>query len=195
MAGVSFRIQDQELEALLARVDRVAERPVGALHAIGAHFVFSTQRNIETETAPDGTRWPPLSPRTANRRIGRRLRGYDHMLRVTNRLYGSISYAATDRAIEWGSNLEYARIHQLGGTISIPERTGTVHLARIRQKGGGVRTRFVRRDRKNAEERQVRIGSHQIRVPARPYLGISDSDRAAVPEIIADYLRTEVVGR
>jgi phage gpG-like protein len=191
MAGIAHNLDADLAIDALGRLERAAANPVGAMHALGAHFVFSTQRNIELETAPGGKRWPRLSPRTAAQRVGKGRRGYDHMLRVSNRLYASISYQVLSDGVEWGSNLVYARIHQLGGVINMPARQGSVTLKRIRQKGGGVRSRFARTGAKGGEVRQVSIRGHQVRIPARPYLGISAADRQEVPEIIADYIRQE----
>lgn len=188
MAGVSFTLDAELAQETLNRVERAAADPAGAYHALGAHFVFSTRRNFETETAPDGSKWRPLSPRTAAKRVGRGRRGFDHMLRVTTRLYQSVSYNVLPDGVEWGSNLAYARIHQLGGTITMPPRQGSVTIKNIRRKGN----RFVRLGTKKAETRAVAIRGHQVRIPARPYLGVSAFDRAEVPEIIADYLRREV---
>lgn len=187
---VSFVLDDRLVRQPLDMLERAAANPQAAYHAIGAYMVFSTQRNIELERTPEGQPWPRLSPRTAARRIGRRVRGYDHMLRVTNRLYQSISYDVLG-GVEWGSNLVYARIHQLGGTITMPARQGRVTLKSIRRPGGGVRSRFVRSGTKGGEERTVSIGAHTIRMPARRYLGFSTADQQAVTEIVADHLRAE----
>lgn len=191
--GITYIIDAAAVQQALDSVAGAIAHPKGLMDALGGHFVFSAQRNIETETAPDGTKWPPLSPRTANKRIGRKgRRGYAHMLRVTARLYQSLSYEATDTSVEWGSNVKYARIHQLGGTIDMPAREGHVTLKSIRRKGGGVRSRFARRGAKGATERAINIRGHQIHIPARPYLGISAADEAAIPAIAAEYLRSEV---
>lgn len=192
MAGVSITIDDRRMLDALNQLQRAAERPAGAMKTLGQHFVTSTQMNIEHETAPDGTPWPPLSPRTANRRVGGKRRGEHPMLRVSGRLYASISYLAEPDSVEWGSNVVYARIHQLGGVIDIPARTGKVSLKGLRRKGGGIRSRFVRPGTRGAREKSVSIRGHQVRIPARPYLGITAADRQAVPQIIADYLRAEV---
>lgn len=191
MAGISHSIDAQLATDTLGRLERAAGNPEGAYHALGAHFVFSTQRNIEMETAPDGSRWPRLSPRTAEKRVDKGQRGYGQMLRVKNRLYFSIAYQVLPDGVEWGSNVEYARIHQLGGVITMPPRQGKVTLKRIRRQGGGIRSRFARHGAKGGEERLVSIRGHQIRIPARPYLGISAADRQEAPEIIAEYLRSE----
>jgi phage gpG-like protein len=193
MAGISSSLNAQELIDGLARLERVSQNPQGAFPAIGAHFVFSTQRNIEHETSPDGKRWARLSPRTAAKRVGKGRRGFDHMLRVTNRLYQSVSYNVLPDGVEWGSNLVYARVHQLGGVIDMPARRGSVTLKRVRQKGGGIRSRFARTGAKGGELREVSIRGHQVRIPARPYLGISAFDREEVTEIIADHIRQETL--
>ncbi|WDR00748.1 phage virion morphogenesis protein [Devosia sp. J2-20] len=188
MAGVSFSIDDSDALDALGRIERAASNPVEAFHRLGAHFVFSTHRAFETETGPDGRKWKPLSPRTAAKRVGRgRRRGFDHILRLSGRLQQSVSYDVLPNGLEWGSNLAYARIHQLGGTITMPARTATVHLKNIRRKGN----RFVRPGTKNAQSRVAAIAGHKVNMPARPFLGISAYDREQVPLIIADYLREE----
>lgn len=196
MAGVSFVFDDEAAQAVLNRLERAATHPRGAFERIGAYFVTSTQQNIERETAPDGTKWPRLSPRTANRRLGKGKRGYDHMLRVSARLYQSIASDASDDGVEWGSNLVYARAHQLGAVIQQPAREGQIALGKVRQRQADgsfrLRSRFVRPTRKNAEIRQVSIKAHQVRLPPRPFLGVSAADRVEVEQISIDYLREEV---
>jgi phage virion morphogenesis protein len=187
MVGVSFTLDDKDALGTLQRLESVLENPRQAYDALGAHFVFSTQRNIETETAPDGTKWRPLSPRTAEKRIGKGRRGYAHMLRVSARLFQSISYQVLDRGVEWGSNLVYARIHQLGGDIDMPGREATISLKNIRKKGN----RFVKLGTRKATERVVSIRAHQVHIPARPYLGISAYDRQATPQIVIDQIQAE----
>lgn len=188
---VSFVLDDRAARRTLEWLEQAAVDPRGAYDAIGAYMVFSTQQNIELERTPEGQPWPRLSPRTAAHRIGRRRRGYDNMLRVSSRLYQSISYDVLADGLAWGSNLAYARIHQLGGTVKMPERQGRVTLKSVRRRGGGVRTRFVRAGAKGGDERRVTIRAHEIRVPARAYLGFSDQDRQRVEEIVVEYLNSE----
>lgn len=189
MAGVSHNLDNNDALDALGRLERAAENPAGAYHRLGAHFIFSTHRNFETETAPDGKKWRPLSARTAAQRVGRsRRRGFDHILRLTNRLQQSVDYNVLPDGVEWGSNLVYARPHQLGATIDMQPRSGTVNLKNIRRKGN----RFVRPGVKGAESRVVAIRGHQVTLPARPFLGISAYDRQEVPAIVEAYIREEV---
>jgi phage gpG-like protein len=189
MTGVSHNLRDNDALEALDRLERAAANPAGAYHRIGAHFIASTLRNFETETAPDGRKWAPLSPRYAASRVGRsnRRRGFDHILRLSLRLQQSVSYNVLPDGVEWGSNLAYARPHQLGATIAIPARSGSVNLKNIRRKGN----RFVRAGSKGAENRLVAIRGYSVTLPARPFLGISAYDQAEVPAIIEDYLREE----
>ncbi|HEV7345777.1 MAG TPA: phage virion morphogenesis protein [Devosia sp.] len=188
MAGVSHNLGSNGALEALDRLERAADNPAGAYHRLGGHFITSTRRNFERETAPDGSKWAPLSPRYAASRVGRnRRRGFDHILNLIGRLQDSVNYNVLLDGVEWGSNLDYARPHQLGATINMPARSGTVNIKNIRRKGN----RFVRLGTQGGESRITAIRGHSVRIPARPFLGISDYDRAEVPAIIEDYLREE----
>lgn len=196
MAGVTYKIDDADVRGALSRIARSAEHPENALHAIGAYGVHSTQRRFEREQAPDGTPWAPLSPRTANKRVGRGRRGTGHILRLSGRLYQSLTYEVSPDAVEWGSNVVYARIHQLGGEIDMPERRQRLTLKRTRRKGGGFISRFARASaRGNISEHEVSVGAHTIRIPARPYLGLNDADRDEIEQIVTDHFRDEAGGK
>jgi phage virion morphogenesis protein len=186
MSGIRLLLDERPLLAMLGQLQRAAEDPRRAYDAIGAYLVTATQRRFERETGPDGRRWQKLSPRTANRRIGRSRRGYDHILRVRNRLYQSIVYEAADNQVAVGTNLVYAAIQQLGGSVIIPERDQDIHLST-----GKGRRRFVRASAKRMETRRVHIGAHTITIPARPYLGIDQEDEAQIQAIVEDFFREE----
>ncbi|MBI1246159.1 MAG: phage virion morphogenesis protein [Alphaproteobacteria bacterium] len=190
MSGISFQIDDKELLDKLNLLAASSERPQAMMHAIGAAMVQSTQRRFEREAGPDGRPWPKLSPRTANKRLGRSRRGYAHMLRVTGRLYQSISYQADGLSVAWGTNVVYGPIHQLGGTIDMPARSQRIYLRNIR-KGGQTRTRFGKQSHKTAEPRDVNVGPHTITIPARPYLGLSAADREEIIAQAVDFYRKE----
>jgi len=186
MSGIRLIVDEKPLLQTLGQLQRAAEDPQRAYDAIGAYLVTATQRRFERETGPDGSRWQRLSPRTANRRIGRARRGYDHILRVKARLYQSIVYEAADNQVAVGTNLVYAAIQQLGGTVTIPARDQDVNLS-----VGKGRRRFVRGSAKRKETRRVHIGAHTITIPARPYLGIDHDDEVEIQAIVEDFFREE----
>ena len=84
----------------------------------------------------------------------------------SGRLRRSIDYAATSNKVMVGSNLPYARIHQLGGVI-VPKKAKKLVF-----KGHDGTTRAV----------------DKVTIPARPYLGVSESDLDDVRAAMADFL-------
>lgn len=187
--GIRVTVSDQPVLAALDRLEAATNNRADAEHAIGAYLVTSTQRRFERETAPDGTRWQRLSPRTANQRIGNRRRGYDNMLRVTRRLEQSIVYAVNAHEINWGSNLVYAAIQHLGGEIEQAERQQTIYQ-NYDAKTDTFDARFRTKRRSNFA-RDVTVKAHTVTIPARPYLGIDDADRTEILAIVADHFRTD----
>ncbi len=82
-------------------------------------------------------------------------------------LRDSIDYAATPTKVMVGSNLPYARIHQYGGTIR-PKKA-----KRLVFKGSGDKTVFAK----------------EVTIPARPYLGVSETDMEEVKGTMEDFLK------
>ena len=105
---VSVEIDGATLNAALARLAAVLSDPSTAMDQIGRYLVASTLRRFERERAPDGSPW--LKSARALAEGGRTLTD-------TGRLRGSIAHTVTDggRAVEVGSNVIYAAIHQFGG--------------------------------------------------------------------------------
>jgi phage virion morphogenesis protein len=158
MTGVSLEIDGlQTALTRLSEASEALENPIELFQAIGAGGVAATQRRFETETAPGGTPWP-MSIR-AMMQGGRTMTD-------TGRLVGSIFYDADARSVRWGTNVLYAAIHQLGGTIRA----------------------------KNAKALFFRIGGQAVQVqsvtiPARPFLGIDEDDAAEIEATALDFLR------
>ncbi|SOC83112.1 phage virion morphogenesis (putative tail completion) protein [Ensifer adhaerens] len=123
--------------------------------AIGTAVVSSTHMRFVTQTDPDGMAWRALNTEYAKDKRNTRI------LTESGRLRDSISDRAGRDEVTIGTNLIYAAIHQLGGTI-VPVRA--THLV-------------------------FRIGGHLVQVlsvtlPARPFLGISEQDEAEIAEIV-----------
>jgi phage virion morphogenesis protein len=187
--GIRVKISDEAILAGLDRLDAATINRKDANNAIGAYFVTATQRRFERETGPDGKPWHRLKPRTAAARIGAHRRGYENMLRVSNRLYSSIVYDAEADDITVGTNVAYAAIQQLGGTIEMPERQQTIYQ-NYDAKTDVLDPTFRRKARSNFA-RDVTIGAHTVTLPGRPYLGVDDADRKEVLAIIEDHFRSE----
>lgn len=183
--GIRLSVSNDTVSATLDRIDRVADNPAAIMADIASFLVQRSEHHIETETGPDG-KWQPLSPRTAAKRSGRSRRGTAHMLRVSNRLYSSITgdSSATEAAV--GTNVIYAAVQQLGGTVQIPEREQEIHLVKTNRG-----QRFARASAKRSRSRVVKIGAHTITIPARPYLYLTDEDAAEIELIAQEGYRRE----
>ena len=105
---VGVEIESSTLNAALSRLAAALANPAAAMDQIGRYLVVSTLRRFERERAPDGSPWL---------KSARALAEGGQTLTDTGRLRGSIAHTVTDggRAVEVGSNVLYAAIHQFGG--------------------------------------------------------------------------------
>ncbi|TCP88920.1 phage virion morphogenesis protein [Rhizobium sp. PP-CC-2G-626] len=183
--GIQVRVDDEQVFHALDRIEKATENRLDAENAIAGYLVTSTQRRFEKSVDPDGKPWKRLKPRTAAKRINGAPRGYDNILRVTRRLEQSIFSQVEDHEIRIGTNVVYAAIHHLGGTIEMPERDQTIYQ-HYDKKTDTFDQRFRKRGRSNFA-RDVKVGAHKIVMPARPYLGIDDADRKEITAIVEDH--------
>ena len=182
MAGVSIQVELSAAEArdrlseLLARM----ENPSGFYKAVGERILSSTSGRFEAESDPDGKPWAPLAPRTIKQRQKRgqlplTILRSNSKGKAGSSLAGSINYIATADEVRVGSPVEYAAIHQLGGTIE--KKEGTRYMAG---------RRFAKRDVEGGKD--VTIKAHTITIPARAFIGISADDEEGIFEDAEDWL-------
>ena len=183
--GMSVRLDDAEARALLgdllARLGDLS-RPMAA---IGQHLVTEADLAFRRERDPWGEPWEPLAASTLRQRRSGRRRGARaaRVLQDTGRLRSSLAYRADASGVSVGTNVRYARIHQLGGTI---ERAGGMRTLYFRMsKSGEVGNRFVKKSRSNFAQ-DVQTGPSQVEIPARPYLPIRDGRVDLPPATAAD---------
>jgi len=158
------------IHADTASVDQTLSRLAGRMNdmspvmeTIGEILAASVARNFEEARSPDGTPWKPV-------KSGKR------PLFGSGRLRDSINYQTYGNKAEVGTNLGYAAIHQFGGRTA-------AHIIRPRRKkalywpGANHPVRFVRHP-----------GSV---IPARPFLGVRDSDWPEIQDVLVQYLIQE----
>lgn len=127
------------------------------MDSIGTGLVNSTiERFNETSKTPDGTPWPPS--------IAAGLEGRRTLIKSGN-LRDSVTHEPSTNAVEIGSNVLYAAVHQFGKTI----RAKTARGLRFR-----VGDRFVTKQ--------------QVTIPPRPFLGISAEDEEMILAEATDWL-------
>lgn len=203
MDGVSIIVDDEQIVAALTRLAGASSDLSEAMADISSAVLTSTQLRIEAEAGPDGAKWAPHAPSTLKRMPASR-RANPKLLRDRGLLYASLTADSDAERAQVGSNLKYARIHQLGGTIDMPERQGEATFVYAKQGAGrtkdgrrvGSKLRFAkaRTRAKSKHSRAFTVGQHQVPIPARPYLGISDADRTEILAIIELHFQRAVGG-
>lgn len=122
MSGVGIRVsfEDARLRAKLHQLASKTDNLFPLMDEIGGALETSTKHRFETGIGPDGKPWKPSQ------------RVLDHggkTLVDSVRLQGSITAHADRHSVEWGSNVEYSRVHNLGGptgrghAVNMPRRT------------------------------------------------------------------------
>lgn len=157
MAGV--RMELEGAEAALAALGEAAarlEQPKGLYDEIGRLLTVSTQHRFETEKDVDGTPWPKSI---------RVLTEGGKTMTDTSALAGSITWEASDTGVAVGTNVIYAAIHQLGGTIEA-KTPGGLRFA----VGGGFAV------------------VQSVTMPKRSFLGLDADDEAEIEAAAQDYI-------
>lgn len=164
---VRITIDDSQLQAALARLESSALDMTPAMRKIAGTLAMVVEDNFEAEGRP---RWTPSQRASSESGV---------TLQQTGRLASSIITDYDASSVVIGSNVEYARIHQLGGKTK-------AHTIRPNQK------------------KALAFGGHVVKsvnhpgsdIPARPYLPVTaDGDlqpeaSEAVLGTVLRYLKT-----
>lgn len=150
-------------KAGLERLSKTISDLWSTLDAIGAYLVASAHRRFERQVGPDGKPWAPS--------IRAQIEGGWTLL-DSGRLRASLTWLAGRHSVEVGTNVIYAAIHQLGGTIRA----------------------------KNAPNLRFQIAGRWISkpsvvIPARPFLGIDQEDELEIDAIVQADLAAAIAGR
>jgi phage virion morphogenesis protein len=191
MQPVSIKIDDRQVLNSLQELSRRMGNPAAAMKIIGERILLQTEERFNREgPAPDGSPWPPLAAST------RRRKKHPKILTESGRLRGRIRYQLLGNStLVVGSAEPYAAIHQLGGTIHKKARSVQVRH-RTDAKGNLLRTDlfggkgliFAKGSHRRVLTRQFSAGEHDIRIPARPFLGLSRANSGEITGIITAYL-------
>jgi len=172
---------EHDITAIQKQFDKLAgktgdTRPVRK--AIGEYLLSATEERFNTQTGPDGKEWQDVKPATRKRKK------HPKILTEQGHLRGGINYELQDDSLLLGVGLPYGAIHQLGGEITQAARTGVV--THFKRKGKGQRFSKAR-DAHYAMKTDRKATT--IKMPARPFLGISRTDEIEIVAIVNDYLK------
>ena len=149
MAGASQPItleieNTAEVKAAFLKLQRALQDLTPVFQDIGEAMLNVTRERFNTQTAPDGTPWKPLSPAYALVKK----QNVAQILTLYGRLRGTLTYQAGPKEVRIGTPLVYGATHQFG-------------------RGA---------------------------IPARPFLGLSQSDEQELLDILNDHLSRALGG-
>lgn len=187
-ARITIDVDDAPALAILGQLGALMSDLTPVMQDIGAGMVsrIITDR-FEQGRGPGGLPWKPSQ---------RALREGGKTLVDRARLLQSISFNATPRSVEVGSNVVYAAIHQFGGAINQRAYARKVAFRRVKSKNAAgetiTRSLFARmrgaKTHKRVTTQAVEFPARSISMPARPFLGFDDADRDDVTAIITQQL-------
>ena len=187
MAGARVTITKNTASPALKKAMREMQGDGRAamLEDMGELLVLTTRERQEREVSPDGSAWRALSP--AYKRYKQKKRPGVKILKFDFHMMGDqFSFQVAADALYVGTNAPYGAVHQFGHTFERKARTQDMHFRR--GDDGKVGTRFVPRSKSNVT-RKANVPEHQIVIPARPWLGLSQDDGEQMLTIAAKHLR------
>lgn len=146
---MSAEFNEKEYRAILKAFKKLKEQQMKPFFDdVGRRLVNDFRMGFRLGLAPDGSKWKPLKHREGQ------------PLRDTRRLQSSITFFASEKYVEIGTNVAYATAHQFGVTKqNVPE-----HIKLINQAFG--------KKLKFPVYATVKAHTKNPKIPARPFLGI-----------------------
>lgn len=162
MVAVRVQADLKEVQGVLDRVLREVDDPAGIMDVAGAVLENSTRERFRTQAGPGGVPW--VQSARAIKQGGRTLIDKGNLL-------GSVTYEADAKRVEVGviaksRSAKFAHVHQFGATIT-PKKSP--YLA-FRGADGHM------------------VFAKSVTIPARPFIGVDDADRADLAEAWTAYL-------
>lgn len=158
--SATFRLDTKggfEIEARLGDLVAAFGDLTPLMESFGSTLEGSVLERFDTETAPDGSRWPDS--------IRKREEG-GKTLTKSGQLRDSRTHVAGSDFVEVGTNKIYAGAHQFGATIRAKSERGL----RFNLPGGLGFRRVM-----------------EVEIPARPFLGLSSDDEVELIAQTEDY--------
>ncbi|KZY44234.1 virion morphogenesis protein [Pseudoalteromonas shioyasakiensis] len=125
MAGAKIQISSEGAQAVsdvLTQLVNNLDDLAPALGNVGEHLMLTHRDHFDQQRSPDGDPWQPLSPEYAKRKK----KNKDKILRLNDILRDTFAYNVGDESLEFGTNMEYAAIHQFGGESSMVPRLAAI---------------------------------------------------------------------
>lgn len=179
---IEIEIQNDQITSGLETLQQRLGDLSPATRAITEVLKDATEANFAAQGRPG---WQQLARSTQKARA-RTGHWPGPILQVSGALARSVETRYSPVMAAIGTNLVYAAIQQLGGTVQHAARSQQAYFKHD-AKTGQVGNRFVPKKQSNFAQ-WVTIGAHTSRIPARPFLPVTATGElqpGVVPEVMA----------
>ena len=177
-ALIDFDIKgDEKVKSLLKKAGNKAKDLRIPLKRAGILMLSSIDKNFRAEGRPK--KWAPLSPMTI---AMRRKKGKGaKILQDTGMGKGSIVYkVVSNQKVQIGTNRDYMRKHQTGGSIKIPART----IRPVKAKA----LHWISNEGEDIFAMVVHQKARTAKIPQRKFLLFQEDDKKNIVRIFTEYL-------
>lgn len=188
---IDIEIDDSRFEAIMARVRALMRDASPVTSLILESMWGAVEENFAQQGRP---RWLGLKPSTVKRRRGEA--GSEKILTRSGHLASSFSKIHDAAMARISTNVVYAAIHQFGGSIQRHPMSG---LVRLRKDRNGMLLRqadhphlavFAKSGHKRVKVvKWTRTQGWTIKIPARPFLVLTEADNVEIELDVSAYLR------
>lgn len=157
------------------------------MQVIAQDMMTTKDMNFRNQQSPDGVKWDLLTIPTINARRNKKKTSIK-ILQDTGRLKASFTTESDNKTAKIGSNVEYAAIHQYGGTINKNARSGYMYFGNNKYGEYGL----VKK-KKAILKKGVTYQSHTIVIPQRQMIGLTDAKKKRYSSMITNYIVKGVI--
>ncbi len=169
----SFIIHDDEIIAAFNRLQSKLQSPTPVLKSIGEHLLNSTDDRFASQIGPDGQKWAPNATTTIQRYVQQKMQGKNPVKKDGTLSKKAATLFANKKILQGHTGMLrsqlYYRVTPNGVEIGSPSRYAAT------QQFGAKKGAFGK-------------GTPWGDIPARPFLGLSNTDGHAIIDILQDYL-------
>lgn len=192
--SITFRLEDKavldRLRQIAGRVDNMAP----AMRAIGEIMAESTQQRFSAGRDPFGVKWEPLAYKTIMERLAKISNDYAAYSNLKTGKEGRVKVGAKAGALNKDGRISKRTANRLNVKPLVD--TGILQDS-IRYQVAGDGNSVAIGTNRFAGEWEGGAAVHQFgdkkgNIPARPFLGVSDSDRVEVLEILDRFMQQSI---
>lgn len=160
---LTVKFDDKDFCLTLSKLLSQIERPQSTFGVLGETLIKIHAERFKAQVDPQDKPWQPLSPLTLA--IKRKQGHSDKILRQRGYLADRLFYNIKSNGLEFGTDRPYAITQQFGATIK-PRRA-----------------------------KRLAFNGHfakQVKIPARPFLGVSKDDQEAIFQLVKKRLLSQI---